>query len=198
MDRQEKDDFDLASDVMPDILSDTTDVMQGLTAGQNRARVRAIRILGSRQMSSQAMEKRLLEKGESDEEARDTVRWLEDIGAVNDSDYARAIVSHYSTKGYGPARIRNELFRRGIPRELWEEAATGLDDADNDEAVYRFLEKKLRGLGSGGDLSDTLTWKNELRRATDALCRRGFSYEDARCAINNYLESIGNTDEIEE
>jgi len=162
------------------------------TPERNRTKIRAIRILGNRQMSSQAMEKRLLEKGEQEEAARDTVRWLEDIGAICDAEYAVSIVNYYSSKGYGLARIRNELFKRGIPRDLWDEALAILNDAETDESVYRFLEKKLRGLSAD---SDPVTRKNELRQATQALIRRGFSYEEARTAVGSYLESIENTED---
>jgi len=164
---------------------------------QSRTRMRAIRILGSRQMSSQAMERRLISKGETTDAARETVQWLEDIGAVNDAEYAASIVTYYSTKGYGLARIRNELFKRGIARDMWDDALAIIQEDENDDAVFQFLEKKLRGakLRDAPGLSGSLD-KNEVRRATDALIRRGFSYEEARSAVGKYLESIENTEEI--
>ena len=147
------------------------------TSEIERLRKRALRILGSRRLSSQEMEKRLVAKGETPEAARETVKWMEDIGVVDDVDYASAIVRHYSGKGYGTARIRDELFKRGIPRDLWDDALSGSDDPL--EAACEFLEKKLRGSND----------KDDLRRAADALCRRGFSYEDARRAVKAYLEN---------
>jgi len=164
---------------------DTADLPE--TPEQSRSKVRAIRILGSRQLSSREMEKRLVGKGESEDTARDTVKWLEDIGAVDDAEYAKAIVSHYSSKGYGLARIKDELFKRGIPRDMWDDALTCIEDSDSDEAICRFLEKKLRGSRD----------KDDLRRVMEALCRRGFSYEDARAAVSRYLESIDNTEDMD-
>jgi len=164
------------------------------TPERSRIRTRAIRILGNRQMSSQKVERRLISKGESEKAARETVQWLEDIGALNDTEHAAEIVSHYSSKGYGLARIKDELYRRGIPRDLWDDALANQTDAETGEAVFQFLEKKLRG--HHGD-ADPALWKKELRRATDALCRRGFSYEEARTAVNEYLESIENTEEFQ-
>jgi len=134
------------------------------------------------------MEKRLIKKGESEETAQDTVQWLEDIGAVNDSEFAAAIVRHYSSKGYGLARIKDELYKRGIKRDLWEDALAGLEADAFDEAAHQFLEKKLRGSSD----------KDDLRRAMDALCRRGFGYEEARSAVNRYMEDLGNTEENED
>ena len=147
---------------------------------QSRSRLKAIKILGSRRLSAYEMNRRLMNKGETGESAQETVEWLEKIGAVDDTEYAAAIVSHYSAKGYGLVRIKDELYRRGIPRDMWDAALAPLEDMSQSEAVQRFLEKKLRG---GSD-------KDDLRRAADALCRRGFSYDEARTGINIYLENL--------
>jgi regulatory protein len=143
---------------------------------------RALRILGKRNMSAKEMEKRLTGKGETQEDARETVQWLVELGYINDEDYATLIVRHYSSKGYGIARIKDELFKRGIPRDMWEDKLAALGEADMEEAALEFLQKKLRG---GND-------EAELRRAKDALIRRGYSFGDARAAVNKYLETIGN------
>lgn len=152
----------------------------GLREGIERgsAKARALRIVGSRNISSRELERRLASKGERDEIASETVRWLEDIGIVNDAEYAGMIVRHYTGKGYGPKRVRDELYRRGIPRELWDGALEGLE-ADGGAAV-EFLEKKLRG-------SDD---KDDLRRAKDALYRRGFSSGEISSAVSRYIENL--------
>jgi len=170
-----KHDNALVGDGAPDVPPD----VKALASSKKRA----VKILGNRQMSTREVEKRLVNKGEAEETARKTVEWLEDIGAINDEQYAEAIVRHYCAKGYGLARIKDELFRRGIPREMWEDAIAGVTDFE--DSAIRFLEKKL------GGSSD----KNELRRAEGALLRRGFSYEEARAAVRRYLEELG--DEVE-
>ncbi|MCL2661724.1 MAG: recombination regulator RecX [Oscillospiraceae bacterium] len=140
---------------------------------------RALRILGNRNYSEQEMYKRLVGKGETEENAVETVRWLVELGYINDSDYATLIVRHYVAKGYGEARIKNELFKRGIPRAFWEEKLAEISEVDQGDAALEFLKKKLRG-------SDD---KNDLRRASDALVRRGYSYDEARTAVSSYLEN---------
>jgi len=138
---------------------------------------RALRILGNRNFSEREMQRRLVSKGETQENAEETVRWLVELGYINDADYAGLIVRHYSTKGYGISRIRDELYKRGIPRDLWDEKLAGLDETLISDATLEFLRKKL------GDSKD----KNDLQRATDALVRRGFTYDEARTAINRYV-----------
>jgi len=142
------------------------------------SKARAMRILGSRNYSTSEMERRLVSKGETSETAKETVQWLEGIGALNDGEYAAAIVQSYNAKGYGLARIKDELYRRGIPREMWDDALSSLGDMN--DAAYDFIGKKLGGSRD----------KTDIRRATDALCRRGFSYEEARSIVIRYLESI--------
>ena len=138
---------------------------------------RALRILGNRNFSEREMQRRLISKGETQENADETVRWLVELGYINDTDYAGLIVRHYSDRGYGISRIRDELYKRGIPRDLWDEKLAVLDESEISEASLEFLRKKL------GESRD----KDDLRRAADSLVRRGFSYDGARAVINRYL-----------
>jgi len=153
-----------------------------------KTKSRALKILGSRQMSAKDISERLVQKGESEENASETVAWLQRIGAIDDALYAQSICRHYCSKSYGIARIKNELFKRGIPRDLWDEAMSEIDLPEVYDAALEFLQKKLKGS----------TDKDEVRKAADALCRRGFSYEDSRQALSRYLESIENTEEMME
>ena len=157
------------------------DEYSGLVESLERSasKARALRILGSRNLSAGELRKRLISKGDSEDAANAAVGWLEGIGAINDAEYAASIVKHYSEKGYGVSRIRNELFRRGIPRDLWDGALGQLGDME--DPMRGYLEKKLRGS----------TDRDDLRRATDALCRRGFGYEEARAAVRRYVEESG-------
>lgn len=142
---------------------------------------RALRILGRRSFSEKEMFKRLVDKGESEEASEETVRWLVELGYLNDDDYAASIVNHYTASGYGEARIKDELYRRGIPREMWDEKLSAVKSSESDDIpdpAVEYLQKKLRGS----------TDKDDLRRASDALVRRGFSYDEAREAVNRYLE----------
>ena len=142
------------------------------------AKTRALRILGNRNLSAKEMERRLAEKGESIEVSKETVLWLEENGLICDSEYAAKIVKHYSENGYGISRIREELFRRGIPRETWEDALQVIQCTDLEKASYDLIERKLKGSLD----------KNDLHRASNYLVRRGYSYEQARTAINKYIE----------
>jgi len=139
----------------------------------------ALNILGNRNFSVQEMKKRLIKKGVSEDDAELTVTWLVEMSYLNDSNFATLIVTHYSAKGYGTARIKDELFTRGIPREYWDEKLAEIDSDIVDEAVVKHLTKRLKA-NKG---------KIDLRRATESLITRGFSFEDARLAVKRFLDS---------
>ena len=142
-------------------------------AGVSNVKATAADLIGKRDMSRRDLERKLQEKGASEAEARYAAEWLEAIGAINDADYAALLVRHCAQLGYGPARIRDKLYEKGVPRELWEDALDTLPDQSED--VDRFLRSKLRG-----ELPD----EKEKKRLTDALLRRGFSWGDVRAAWN--------------
>jgi regulatory protein len=88
------------------------------------------------------------------------------------------VVRHYMAKGYGPGRIKTELNRRGVPRQLWDEALEQLPE--DTEMIDRLLAAKLRGR----DLSDRAQWD----KAANALFRRGYSWSDIRAAVERYRQ----------
>ena len=142
-------------------------------AGVSDAKATAADLIGRRAMSRQSLEKKLREKGASQAEARYAGEWLEAIGALNDKEYAAMLVRRCGDMGYGPARAREKLREKGVPRELWEEALEELPPAE--EQVDRFLAARYRG----GSLD-----RREQKRLADALLRRGFSWSDAREGLN--------------
>ena len=150
---------------------------EGMQTLRNRAaragcRERAMRIIGARPMSEKELYDRLVQKGETSENAAETVQWLAELRLLNDAEYAAMCVRHYAAKGFGPGRIRNELYRRGVPRALWDEALEELPEQDDE--IDRLLRKKLRG-----DVND----RDAVKKATDFLYRRGFQYDDIREAV---------------
>lgn len=142
-------------------------------AGVSNVKTTAADLVGKRAMSRRDLEKKLHAKGASEAEARYAAEWLEAIGAIDDADYAAMLVRHYGNLGYGAAYVRQKLYEKGIPRELWDEAMDALPDAA--EHIGRFLESKLHG---------RLPDEKEKKRLTDALLRRGFSWGEVRSAWN--------------
>ena len=135
------------------------------------ARERGARLLAARPLSRQELVKRLTDKGEEPRHAEAAADWLEELGALNDADYAACVVRHYAAKGYGLRRLKDELFRRGVPRPLWEEALAAAPAPE--DGVDAYLRRKLRGESD----------PRAVKRAVDGLLRRGFSWEDIRAGL---------------
>ena len=154
-------------------LDETTLARLKEAAGVSNVKATAADLIGKRAMSRASLEKKLKEKGASEAEARYAAEWLEAIGAINDADYAALLVRHCADLGYGPARTREKLYEKGVPRELWDEALDQLPD--NGEQIDRFLQSKLRG---------RMPDEKEKKRLTDALLRRGYSWGDVKAAWN--------------
>lgn len=149
-------------------------------SGIGRAKDRALRMIGARPLSSRELYDKLLEKGEAEETAAEVTAWLVDMRLVNDADYAAMLVRHYAAKGYGPRRVRDELYRHKVPRELWDEALEQMPESD--DTLDRLLRSRMRGV----DIDD----RAAVKKATDALLRRGYGWEEVRSALYRYNSSI--------
>ena len=155
-------------------------VVQLQAAGQrSESRVKAARLASGRMMSRKELTDKLSRKGIDPDTSEETADWLESLGAVDDAAYAGVIARHYAASGYGPGRVRQELQKRGVSRELWDDALSQLPDSA--DAIDRFLQKKL-----SGRTPDRAT----LKKLSDALLRRGFSWSDIRPALNRLGEEI--------
>lgn len=162
-------------------------------AGESQARGKALDLIARKPMSRKELVDKLTAKPPrgrdgtekqpiaTAEQAEEIADRLTELGYLNDAEYARTVVRHYSAKGYGERRVRDELYRRGVPRELWEDA---LEECRAPaEGVDAFLEKRFRGKNPD---------QKELKRASDALARRGYSWNEIREGLNRlYQADIG-------
>lgn len=146
---------------------------------RERAKARALRLLEKRDYSKAELAAKLVEKGEDASDAEAVSERMAELGFVNDENYAGMVVRHYAAKGYGRARIREELRRRRVPRELWDAAL--LELPEQTDTVERLLAAKLRGRAPEGD---------DLRRACAALIRRGFSWEEVSSAAKRLSHGL--------
>lgn len=140
-------------------------------AGQMSAKMRAVRIVSATDISQQELEQRLVRKGEDPEQAKAAVEWMGSLGLVDDRAVARNLVRSAAAKGYGLARAKQTLYEKRIPKELWQEALE--DYPDQQERIRSFLESRL----------DADSGEKEIKRAVDALIRRGHSYGEIKKAL---------------
>ena len=135
----------------------------------------AVKQLSYRALSAKMLRDKLLAKGHDEEAADYALAWLIERSMLNDELFAESVVRGYTRKGYGAARIRQMLYAKHIPRELWDEALAELPEQD--DAIDAFLQKRFRGRQPD---------RTEIRRAADALLRRGHAWGDIRRALERY------------
>lgn len=142
------------------------------SAGQMSAKMRAVRIVSAASVSRRDLEARLVRKGEDPQQAKEAVAWMEDLHLVDDRATAEQVVSSCISKGYGLMRAKQALYEKRIPKEYWDEALA--DYPDQTEKITAFLKSRL--------VADSD--EKQVRRAVDALIRRGHSYGTIRRALN--------------
>lgn len=159
----------------------TEEEAAALTAGlrSRQMRERALELLSRKPQSRWELTRKLNEWGAGPEEADAVCDRMEELGYLNEAAYAARIVEVYSARGFGEKKLRDELYRRGVPREEWDEALARVGDST--QAIDDFLRKKLTGWT--GD-------RKQLQKVTAALVRRGFSWSDIRDALARYETGI--------
>lgn len=159
----------------------TPEVFLALENAQSLAscKERAVRILTASGLSKKELQKRLVQKGESGEDAEAAVAWLEELHLIDDLETAKQLVRSACLRGYGAARAKSILYEKGIPKELWDEALEELPEMDG--AIDVFLRRKLDGR--------TLDAK-QIKKTVDALLRRGHSYHDIQAGLRRYEASL--------
>ena len=168
--RQTVEDFGLYTGME---LSDSEFEKLKSAAGQMSAKMRAVRIVSASSVSKRDLEDRLVKKGEDPDQAKEAVRWMEDLHLVNDRNTAEQVVHSCISKGYGLQRAKQALYEKRIPKEYWAEALA--DYPDQSEKIESFLRSRL-----DADSDD-----KEVKKAVDALLRRGHSYGTIRRVLND-------------
>ena len=140
-------------------------------AGAMSAKMRAVRIVAASSVSKKDLQHRLQQKGETPENAAEAVAWMSEMHLVDDRETARQVVARCIAKGYGLQRAKQALYEKKIPKQYWQDALS--DYPDQTQHILTFLRSRL------DDDSD----QKEVKKAIDALLRRGHSYTEIRAAM---------------
>ncbi len=174
-----------------------------LTAAAEHSKLneRAVELLSARAMSRKELVEKLStpsrrrkKTGEEQtpdpevlEQQRETLRAaaeriadrMEQLGLLNDEEYGKAVARHYLAKGFGVRKIRDELYRRGVPREYWDSVLSELSEQEDgaEHKLDELVRKKLRGMEPT---------RENLKKVSDYLARRGFGWGEISAALEKY------------
>lgn len=140
-----------------------------------RAKEKALYLLEHRPHSKRELEDKLA-RTVGREAAGQAAGRMEELGLIDDADYARRLAEELARKGFAAPRIRQELLRRGIGRELAAQEAERAAAAPED-ALHSLIERRFaRQLGE----------EKGRRRAVAALQRMGYRWEEIRSALRAF------------
>ena len=142
-------------------------------AGKMSAKMRAVRIVSATNVSRRDLQERLVRKGENPDQAKEAVEWMEELHLLDDRNTAEQIVHSCISKGYGIARAKQALYEKRIPKQYWEDVLA--DYPDQTDRIETFLRSRLDGESD----------RKQIKRAIDALIRRGHTYGKIRQVLNH-------------
>ncbi len=117
----------------------------------------------------------------SDVSIQSLIDKLYDKGLLNDEQFAKDWIEARSKK-YGINRIKQELYQKGISREIIDnEIRDNRYEINSVQTAKKLLERKMR------------VWKNLVpmeskRKATEFLMRKGFEYSVVKETIEKILK----------
>ncbi len=142
----------------------------------HRASEKALYLLEYRARSKKELIDKVSEVA-SKETAEQTADRMEELGLINDREFARVFVRQlFAVKKFGKRRVVQELRIKGISPEIIDEVIEEYDD-EPIEKIKMLLEKKYRGFADDEKIK---------RRAVSALQRYGYSFDEIREGMSSF------------
>ena len=142
---------------------------------------RAVRLLAVRARSAYEIEKRLTDACYLSDTVEMVLTKLNTNGLLDDGAFARQWARERTARQMGKARIQYELRQKGVASELIEQVLAELDSETQDESAKTLAEKFIRRYGNAAPA-------DARRKTIQAMQRRGYSYGEARRAMDSVLE----------
>jgi regulatory protein len=155
------------------------------TVNVRRAYNYAVTLLSRRDHSIRELTEKLHRKGYT-QGAEEAIEKLTAGGYVSDERFARLCVRELRTlKKYGKRRIEQELYRKGVDRDIISEV---LEETDFEESeLVALIERKYsRYLGD----------EKGIQKTVNSLLRMGYSYGEIRDALKTVNENTEFDDEV--
>ena len=148
-----------------------------IKAGERRAYNYAVSLLSRREHTIKEITEKLKRKGYGQFCEKVTDRLVSE-GYLSDERFAKLYVRELiNLKGYGIRRIRDELYRKGISREIAEDAMNEAEMPEN--RLKELVEKKYMRY-----LND----EKGVQKTINALLRSGYSYGEIKDALREIAD----------
>ena len=146
-----------------------------------KAKKRALYLLGERAFCRAELLAKL-EKSYGAEVAENAVCYVEELGYINDEDYAAKYAEYLiKRKKHGVYRAKQEMLRKGLSRELCENALAEFTEDELDEELLWLIRKKY---------IEKIADFDGRRKTVAALVRRGYDFSSVKRCIARCLEDF--------
>lgn len=149
----------------------------------SRALNTSLRILAKKAYSVREIEKKLIKFEYSEDCIPKVIEKLLEYNYIDDFEYAKAIIRSYANRGYGKTRIKQELYKRLIEKDLINELI--LEFETDSDVILGYYEKKLLG---------EITDYKLLNKTKAFLYRKGFSFDEIDSGFSRYKERLKDVD----
>jgi len=139
---------------------------------QFRANNYALNLLSFRARSEKEIYDRMMQKGYEPSVIANTIQYLKEQRYINDKDFAEVFIrDKVELNRYGRNRIKSELLKKGISKELIDELLETTFQTDTEyETAKELAENKIKSYLK--DKKDT-----QYRKLSSYLLRKGYSYD---------------------
>jgi regulatory protein len=117
------------------------------------------------------------------EEIDDTTDFLIEFNYINDAAYAEKYLQLLIAKGRGRRRVSDEMFRKGLSREIIDEALLDGYTEETEKDLALAAAEKIKST-----LPDDMTSREKASRISQKLKTRGFGYDIIAWAIDRALK----------
>ena len=139
----------------------------------NRAYEKALYLLDYRDRTYVEI-KRKLEEAYPPEAVDYALERVQDLGLIDDENFSRRFAGEMiNFKNYGKKRVENELYRRGVERDIIDKVLMDFD-VNEEEKILEIIRRKYYPISQD---------KKEISKIVNALMRQGYSYSDIKNAL---------------
>lgn len=155
-----------------------------MPAAEELAREVLLRSLSASPKTRAQLAELLATKGVPEDVASATLHRYEELGLIDDAEFARMWVhSRHQRKGLSRRALRHELGRKGVPKDDIDAALAEVDDAAEYQAALGFAQRKVRSMSA-------LDPRARQRRLIAALARRGYASGLSALVARDVLDDL--------
>lgn len=146
-----------------------------------RCKNSALKIVERSYKTEKEVREKLQAKGYEEKYVESAIEFLKEYKFLNDDYYAEAFIRD-KLNSKGSQRIKQELIRKGISREIIEEKLEHIDKEDEKNKAKELAEKKIRVIQKSE--KDTYKISGKLYRF---LISKGYSYDIVKEVVKDVM-----------